>query len=150
MIPIMKATTRVALITTAGVLAAMTMSGCSSAPPEERAQELAIEFITWGLDVATPDVEKLTDEDIASAIAENPFDGLCAGADERVLSETSWITQPDSVGEAKLLKAAGGEYWISVATAHESGDPANPVPVRVATVDGELCVDDMGDSAELG
>lgn len=135
------------IITTASIsaIAALALAGCASGTPEERSEALANDFVTWAIEDATPgDVNQ---EEVEEAAAENPFAGICEGAFDRAISQLVWIQGATEVDDIVLEKSESDSYWFVVNTLGKSGNPSDFMPVRIDTVDGDLCVAAAGDAA---
>ncbi|WP_300265462.1 hypothetical protein [Microbacterium sp.] len=150
----MKAPHRIFATAAAGAIAAAALTGCASGTPEERAQALAEDFVAWVIEDIYMAGENPSEEHKETAVREDPFDGICEGALEDVTSEISWISLSEAADTAELVKTegdAGSEtFWFVVGTTREDGTiEGQDLPVRVSTVDGDLCVDASATDAEV-
>lgn len=140
--------------TTAGVVAVAGLVGCSSGPPDERAVALSEEFVAWAIEDVYQAGEVIHGEESEAAVRENPFDGICEGALDAAITDMGWIQHAEAVDSAEIVKTQGDvgneTFWLVVGTTREDGSVEGPdLPVRVVTVDGDLCVDASAYGAEV-
>ncbi|HIY67348.1 MAG TPA: hypothetical protein H9830_13865 [Candidatus Agrococcus pullicola] len=140
--------------TTAAVVAVAGLVGCSSGPPDERAVALSEEFVAWAIEDIYQAGEVIHGEESEAAVRENPFDGICEGALDAATTDMGWIASSEAVGSAEIVKTEGDvgseTFWLVVSTTAEEGTvDAQDLPVRVVTVDGDLCVDASAYGAEV-
>lgn len=150
----MKAPHRIFATAAAGAIAAAALTGCASGTPEERAQALAEDFVTWAIEDIYKAGEVVHGEESEAAVRENPFEGICEGALEGATEDMGWIARSEEAGVAELVKTEGGAgsetFWFVVGTTAEGGSvEAQDLPVRVTTVDGDLCIDASAYGAEV-
>lgn len=138
---------RTALATCVGLIAVTGLAGCAPAPSADTAEDLANRFVTWVMDDATPGGG---DQKIAEAVEANPFPDMCPGALDKSIQYFTWIQNDNRITSTTLEKTEEDAYYFVVKVSWEGGpDDADPMPVKVQTIDGKQCIAAAGEPAKV-